>query len=111
MGNKLKLLEIYVEDLKPDDWHLARFTINQILAVGERLREFGFIFPVLITKNRQIVSGSLRVEAAKLVGIEVIPCAMAYDLPTLRRIACVLYDRALERRCLNGRNQTASGRT
>ena len=44
------------------------------------IREFGFKVPIVIDKDNVIVAGHTRLEAAKLLGLDVIPCIKADDL-------------------------------
>lgn len=49
---------------------------EQILKLRSSLREFGFINPVIIDKNYNIIAGHGRVQAAKAEGIKEIPCVL-----------------------------------
>src|SRR4051812_28207290 len=47
---------------------------KQVRQIAESIKTFGFTNPVLIDAHRMILAGHGRVEAAKLVGMERVPC-------------------------------------
>lgn len=49
-------------------------------AVAESIKQFGFKVPVVVDKNRTIIAGHTRVKAARLLGMDVVPCLIADDL-------------------------------
>ena len=49
---------------------------EQISKLRSSLREFGFINPVIIDKDFNIIAGHGRVLAAKAEGIEEVPCVL-----------------------------------
>lgn len=48
--------------------------------VAESIKEFGFKVPMLIDANGVIVAGHTRLRAAKLLGMDRVPCIIADDL-------------------------------
>ncbi|MDR2676390.1 MAG: ParB/Srx family N-terminal domain-containing protein [Opitutaceae bacterium] len=65
---------ITISDLKPLEKNARTHTPEQIDKVAKSIKQFGFRNPVLITDSFGIVAGNCRVEAAKKLGIEKIPC-------------------------------------
>lgn len=49
-------------------------------AVANSIREFGFKVPCVIDKDGVIVAGHTRLKAAKMLGMEEVPCIVADDL-------------------------------
>ena len=49
---------------------------EQINKLRASLREFGFVNPVIIDKDFNIIAGHGRVEAAKAEGIKEVPCVL-----------------------------------
>ena len=49
-------------------------------AVAASIKEFGFKVPIVIDKENVIVAGHTRLEAAKKLGLEEVPCIVADDL-------------------------------
>ena len=48
--------------------------------VKASIQEFGFKVPLVIDKNNVVVTGHTRLKAAKLLGMEEVPCVVADDL-------------------------------
>lgn len=57
-----------------------RHNENAVEAVAESIKQFGFKVPVIIDSNYIIVAGHTRVKAAKMLGLETVPCVIADDL-------------------------------
>ena len=49
---------------------------EQVMKLRSSMREFGFINPVIIDHNKNIIAGHGRVIAAKKEEIEQVPCVM-----------------------------------
>ena len=54
-------------ELKPDPSNPRKHSGDQIRAIARSINAFGFNAPILIDKNKQIVAGHGRYEAAKLI--------------------------------------------
>ena len=48
--------------------------------VAASIREFGFLVPLVIDANHEIVAGHTRYKAAKSLGMKTVPCVIADDL-------------------------------
>lgn len=53
---------------------------NAVGFVAESIRQFGFKVPVIIDRDNVIVAGHTRVKAARLLGMQEVPCIVADDL-------------------------------
>lgn len=53
---------------------------NAVEAVAASIREFGFKVPIVIDENNVIIAGHTRLKAARLLGLETVPCIVADDL-------------------------------
>lgn len=51
-----------------------------IPAVASSIRSFGFLIPCVVDANNVLVAGHTRTEAAKLIGMEYVPCLRATHL-------------------------------
>ena len=51
-----------------------RIDIDTVSVLIDSIKEFGFINPLIINKNNIILSGVARLEAAKLLKLEKVPC-------------------------------------
>ena len=68
-----KLEFLAITDLTPDPRNPRNHDWEQIRAIARRIEAFGFNAPILIDRNRKIVAGHGRCEAAKLLGLRVVP--------------------------------------
>ena len=62
-----------ISDLKPHPKNSRKHSKAQIQAIARSIESFGFNAPILIDKDKQIISGHGRWEAAKLIGLTSVP--------------------------------------
>lgn len=77
--SELKLVYKKVSDIFEYDKN-PRKNDPAVNAVANSIKEFGFKVPIIIDCNNVIVAGHTRIKAARLLGIEKIPCICANDL-------------------------------
>lgn len=65
---------------------------EQIMKLRSSLREFGFINPVIIDREFNVIAGHGRIAAAKAEGIEEVPCVFADHLSEAQKKAYILAD-------------------
>lgn len=80
----MKIIYKQVEDLQGYGNNNKIHSERQIKLIGESIKEYGFKQPVVIDRYDVIVAGHGRVEAAKLIGMEQLPCIVADDLTELQ---------------------------
>ena len=68
---------------------------EQIKQLRASLREFGFVNPVIVDKEYNIIAGHGRVMAAKEEGITSVPCVFAEHLTDAQKRAYILADNRL----------------
>ena len=68
---------------------------EQILQLRASLREFGFVTPVLIDSEYNIIAGHGRILAAKTEGLAKIPCVFVEHLTETQKRAYILADNRL----------------
>jgi len=68
---------------------------EQVQAVANSIKEFGFTNPVLIDANKTIIAGHGRVMAAQLLGLATVPCITLAHLTDAQRRAYVIADNKL----------------
>jgi len=93
MTKELKLVE--VNKLVPYARNARTHSEEQILQIQASIREFGFINPVLVDKELNIVAGHGRIMAAKAEGIKKVPCVFVEHLTETQRKAYILADNKL----------------
>lgn len=72
-GEKMKIEEKRLEEIRPYK-NNPRLNEAAVDAVAASIKEFGFRVPVLLDKGGTIIAGHTRYKAAKLLGLERIPC-------------------------------------
>lgn len=68
---------------------------KQIRQIAESIKTFGFTNPVLIDRANTILAGHGRVEAARLLGMEQVPCVRLENMTPDQKRAYVLADNKL----------------
>lgn len=90
---EMKLLPI--DELIPYANNARTHSKEQINKIRSSLREFGFVNPVLIDKDKNIIAGHGRCEAAKAEGIKEVPCVMVEHLTEAQKKAYIIADNKL----------------
>lgn len=65
---------------------------EQINKLRSSLREFGFVNPILIDRDYNVIAGHGRIAAAKLEGITEVPCVFVEHLTDAQKKAYILAD-------------------
>ncbi len=81
--------------LTPDPENPRKHTRAQVRALAKSIEAFGFNAPILIDRNRQIVAGHCRFEAAKLLGLAQVPVIFLDHLTETQAKAYRLADNKL----------------
>lgn len=92
----LKVEYVQLASLKPYDGNAKRHTSEQVEAVENSIKEFGFRNPTLVWDNEdgdpEIVAGHARAIAARNLGMETVPVIRVDDLSDAQRRALTLVD-------------------
>lgn len=86
---------IKISELTPYENNARTHSNEQIEAICNSIREFGFINPVIIDENNMILVGHGRIEAAKVIGIEEAPYRRVENLTEDQKRAYILADNKL----------------
>lgn len=84
-----------VADLIPYANNARTHSDEQVQQLAASMREFGFTNPVLIDSENGIIAGHGRVLAARLIGLDQIPCIILDGLTEAQRKAYVIADNRL----------------
>lgn len=84
-----------VAQIKPDERNARKHSEEQIMELRRSLREFGFVNPLLIDKDKKIIAGHGRLFAALAEGMSVVPCIFVEHLTEAQRRAYMLADNRL----------------
>ncbi len=81
--------------LRPFARNARTHSNKQIRQIAESIKRFGFTNPILIDCDHTIIAGHGRVEAAKLLAMETVPCLRIDHLSAAERRAYVIADNKL----------------
>lgn len=87
----MRIVERRLSELRPYKDN-PRKNDGAVDAVMESIKEFGFLVPIVIDVNDEIVAGHTRYKAARRLGIKTAPCITADDLTEEQIIAYRLVD-------------------
>ncbi|MGE0768071.1 MAG: site-specific DNA-methyltransferase [Hyphomicrobiaceae bacterium] len=90
-----KIEHIPVGQLRPWTRNARTHSKKQIRQLANSIQEFGFINPVLVDSEDNILAGHARVAAAKLRGFDTVPCLRIEDMTPAQKRAYVLADNKL----------------
>lgn len=93
MKNKLEYLPI--SKLSAYETNSRTHSKDQIAQIAASISEFGFTNPVLIDPENTIIAGHGRVEAAKQLGLDEVPCIRLSHLTETQKKAYVIADNKL----------------
>lgn len=91
----VNLKSIDINKLIPYALNSRTHTEDQVSKVAASIKEFGFLNPVIVDSENGIIAGHCRVQAAKILGIEKIPCIEAKHLTDAQKKAYVIADNRL----------------
>ena len=83
---------VAVEKLVPYVNNARTHSPEQIMKLRSSLREFGFVNPVIIDRDFNVIAGHGRLEAAKAEKMAEVPCVFADFLTEAQRKAYILAD-------------------
>ena len=89
---KTKYFMVDVEKLIPYARNARTHSDVQIAQIAASIKEFGFLSPVIISKDNTILCGHGRYYAAQKLGIEKIPCIQEEHLTEAQKRAYILAD-------------------
>ena len=87
--------KVNIDRLVPYSRNARTHSKDQILQLRASLREFGFVNPVIVDKDLNIIAGHGRVLAAKEEGISEVPCVFVEHLTEPQKRAYILADNRL----------------
>ena len=76
----MNIKNVAVTDLIPYAKNTKKHDKTQIDNVAESIRQYGFVQPLVIDKNNEVVIGHCRLLAAKQLGMKEVPCVCVDDL-------------------------------
>lgn len=95
MGKIADVQEVTLTKLVPYVNNAKIHSEEQVTMIASSIREFGFLSPVLIDRDFNIIAGHGRVMAAKKLNMESVPCVFVEGLTEAQRKAYILADNRL----------------
>lgn len=95
MGKIAEVQEVTLSKLIPYVNNAKIHSEEQVTKIASSIREFGFLNPVLIDKDFNIIAGHGRVMAAKKLDMTAVPCVFVEGLTEAQRKAYILADNKL----------------
>jgi DNA modification methylase len=89
------IVERAISSLRPYAGNARTHSKRQIKQIAASIERFGFVNPVLISDDSEIIAGHGRVQAAKLLGLSSVPTIALSHLTKAERKAYVLADNKL----------------
>ena len=83
---------ISIDKLVPYVNNARTHSAEQIIKLRSSLREFGFVNPIIIDREFNVIAGHGRLMAAKEEGIEEVPCVFVDYLTDAQKKAYILAD-------------------
>jgi len=87
--------KVNIDKLIPYARNARTHSKEQVLQLRASLREFGFVNPVIVDKDLNIIAGHGRIMAAKEEGITAVPCVFVEHLTDAQKKAYILADNRL----------------
>ena len=95
MRSTSRFEQVQIDRLVPYARNARTHSKEQILQLRSSLREFGFVNPVIVDRDLNIIAGHGRVAAAKAEGLTEVPCVFAEHLTDAQKRAYILADNRL----------------
>lgn len=91
----MQIDQVSIQVLRPYTRNARTHTRRQIRKIAKSIQKFGFVNPVLVSDDSEIIAGHGRVLAAKLLGLETVPVVRLSHLSEADRRAYVIADNKL----------------
>jgi hypothetical protein len=94
-NQSLQISYLPLASLKPHPTNARTHSKRQIKQISESLQEFGWTNPILIDDALNVVAGHGRMEAAKLLGMDIVPTMRLGEMTEAQRRAYMIADNKL----------------
>lgn len=73
---ELQIVTKLVEELKRNPRNPRRHPASQVKRIADSISRYGFVVPLVVNRENMVLAGHGRLEAAKLLGLEEVPCVI-----------------------------------
>jgi hypothetical protein len=91
----MKIEQVSIDKIAPYSKNAKEHPKKQIQQVANSIKRFGFVQPIVVDKNNEIVIGHCRYEASKLLDLKEVPCLKVENLSDKEISALRLADNKL----------------
>lgn len=96
MAKIAEMQEVSLDLLRPYEKNAKVHGEKQLEQLANSIKEFGFLSPCLVERGTfNLIAGHGRVEAARRLGMETVPCVFVEDITEEQRRAYILADNRL----------------
>lgn len=96
MAKIAEMQEVSLDLLRPYEKNAKVHGEKQLEQLANSIKEFGFLSPCLVERGTyNLIAGHGRVEAARRLGMETVPCVFVEDISEEQRRAYILADNRL----------------
>ena len=88
----IKSTELPITELSQYEKNSRTHSNDQIKALAEAIKRFGFTQPIICDESKVILAGHGRFMAAKQLGLEVVPCRIVESLTDQEKKAYIIAD-------------------
>jgi len=91
----MKIIQISATTLIPYERNARTHSEEQIEQIAASIKQFGWTNPILVRPDKTVIAGHGRLEAAKKIGMEKVPCIVLENLSEEQCRALVIADNKL----------------
>jgi ParB-like chromosome segregation protein Spo0J len=93
--SKLEIKYVLLEEVRPYAGNARTHSKKQIRQIADSIERFGFVNPIIVSSDHEVIAGHGRVAAAKLLGIASVPIVVLANMTEAERRAYVIADNKL----------------
>ncbi len=93
--NDLQVVNLPIEDLCPHKNNPRTHSSKQIRQIAESIKVFGFTNPILLDEKKNVIAGHGRIEAAKQLGLQIVPTIKLDHMSEAQKKTYVIADNKL----------------
>lgn len=93
--SKLEIKYISLEEVRPYAGNARTHSKKQIRQIADSIERFGFVNPIIVSSDHEVIAGHGRLAAAKLLGIASVPIVVLASMTEAERRAYVIADNKL----------------
>ena len=90
--SKLQIQYVSPDRLRPYPGNARAHSRKQIKLIADSIKRFGFINPILVTDDFEVVAGHGRLQAAKSLGMQLVPVVAISSLSEADKKALIIAD-------------------